>query len=182
MTDEPDSAVARHIAAEIDVLREALSGADMPEVATLAVLWVDSDPPVVRRAYAASYERIEELADAWPDGREGLWFPEDWHGALALPAGGSRARSRSAAAARRELRAAGLQARDVLATVLQTLARNVNDDPTLLGVATHPMFFAFACHHDVDQRLFDVVRSDASATAVRWLEERSTFRFAEPYP
>jgi hypothetical protein len=182
MTAEPDSAVARHVAAEIDVLRRALAVAGVPEVAALAVLWVDSDPLVVRRGYAAGYERIEELANAWPNGSHGLWFPEDWDGALELPAGGLRARLRSAAAARRELRAADVPARQVLATVLLALARDVNSDPTLLGVAVHPMFFAFASHHDVDERLFDLLRTDASPTAVQWLDERGTFRFPDPYP
>lgn len=170
-----------HVAAEISVLREALAVAGIPEVAALAVLWVDSDPLLVQRGYAASYERIEELADAWPNGPHGLWLPEDWDGALALPAERSRARLRSAAAARRELRSAGVPARDVLAIVLQTLARAVNDDPTLLGIATHAMFFACATHHDVDERLFDLIRSDASPTAVQWLEAHSTLWFPEPY-
>jgi hypothetical protein len=156
--------------------------AGLAEIAALAVLWVDSDPLLVCRGYAASYERIETLANAWPDGPDGLWFPEDWAGALALPAERSRARLRSAAAARRELRSAGVPARDALATVLQTLARAVNDDPTMLGVVTHPMFFAFATHHDVDESLFDLIRKDASPTAVQWLEARRTLWFPEPYP
>lgn len=182
MTADSDSALARHVAAEIDVLRNALSATDVQEAAALGVLWVASDPLVVLRAYAANYERIEQLANSWPEGPEGLWFPEDWHAALPLPGTPSRARLRSAAAARRELRASGVETNDVLPTVLQTLARTVNDDPAVLQVATSSMFFAFASHHDVDEQLFEVIRNHASATAVKWLEDRGVFRFPDPYP
>jgi hypothetical protein len=59
--------------------------------------------------------------------------------------------------------------------VLQGRARTLNDDPTLLDVASSPTFFAFASHHDIDDPLFNVVRRDASPTAVQWLEDHNAF-------
>lgn len=173
--------VARHLEGETKILRQAVSETGLAEVAAIGIIWVDSDPPLVLRAYAATSELLEQLADMYPDGPADLWLPEDWESSLPLPAV-SRARQRTAAAARLELRAAGVPARDVPPTVLRTLAKSLNDDPGALEVPTAACFFTFASDHEVDETLFDVLRRDVSPQALQWLEERHVLRFADPYP
>lgn len=169
--------LALHVDRETATLRAAIACSGLEEIAALGITWVHGDPPVVLDCSAATPSRIDDLAEMWPDGPEGFWYPEDWHGHLPLPPVLSRARSRSGAAARRELRAKGVGVHDVTATVLETLARSLNNDPSLLGVATTPAFFAFATHHDLGETLLDVIQRDASPTAVKWLRDLNLFRF-----
>lgn len=173
--------IAQHLAGEVEILRVAIADAALAEVAAVGILWVDSDAPVVLRAYAVGSERLDELAGMYPHGPADLWLPEDWEGTLPLPSVTS-GRRRAAAAAKRALRVRETPAEAILATVLGALAKTLNEDPTVLAVPTARHFFAFASHHDVNEELFDALERDASPVAVGWLRDRDLLRFADPYP